>query len=214
MPKTQNAFAFRRLFLGIELDNRATELVRKRKMKEAQVLREQAQELLFEPFESKEAKEPYEPDRIKGIEQTIRSCDRELTRTRFLLSRVKAHKKRLGKVLSKSDLFSDIFKRTIELQEKYSFVEEVILGHVDLMKNLRKFNEETLRRAFNQELGVRLRLARRRKGISQEEVAKILSVTKASYNHYELGRREIPPLFIYKLSTILEVSTEYLLGTS
>lgn len=213
MPKTRDAFAFRDVIRGIELNERANVLAKNRckKSKELYEIYEKAGDLLFNKFVSKDSKLD-EVDRIGNIEQLIRKCDLDLVRADFLLERLKAHDKRLRKVMSRHDSVDTIFSRAFELQSKYEVVKEQLLFFIVTIRELKLYNSEVLRTAFNEELGVRLRLARRRKGYSQKEISEKLGIPKSTYSNYELGRREIPPLLIYRLVDILKVSTDYLLG--
>lgn len=59
-------------------------------------------------------------------------------------------------------------------------------------------------------LGERIRLARKRKGLSQEKLSEICAVSAAHIGHIERGTR-IPSLeTLFKISTELNVSMDYL----
>lgn len=60
--------------------------------------------------------------------------------------------------------------------------------------------------------GENLKAARLRKKMTQAEVAELLSVAKSTYSLYETGRREPDVMKIKKLTEILEVSGNDLLG--
>ena len=61
--------------------------------------------------------------------------------------------------------------------------------------------------------GDRLRKLRSEKGISQEEVAKYIGISRTGYNRYESG--DIKPVRKLKeLSKLFGVSTDYILGQS
>lgn len=63
-----------------------------------------------------------------------------------------------------------------------------------------------------QNLGERIRLSRIRAGLTQEELAEQLEVSRVSVAKYEAGEME-PKLHKFKLlAEILNVSTDYLLG--
>ena len=206
MPKTRNAFAFRRLIYGIELDSKASELAMQGKIKEAQELSDKSEDLLFSAFQAK-TNEPYIANRVKGIEQSIRNCERDLERSKFLTKCLDRHDERLKRLLSYKNS-----KRISELQKKYLIVRENLQGYVKLVNDLLAWNKTVLQRAFREEFGNRLRVARRRKSYTQEAVAEKLGITKAAYCNYELGNREMPNYFIYKIADILNVSSDYLLG--
>ena len=58
----------------------------------------------------------------------------------------------------------------------------------------------------------RLKLARKRRGITQKEIAEKIGVSTSSYKHYE-NAENLPSLLTLKaLADVLDVSTDYLLG--
>ncbi len=58
----------------------------------------------------------------------------------------------------------------------------------------------------------RLKTLRLQRGITQEELAKIINVTKTTISYYENGKR-IPTLQnLIDLSNYFEVTTDYLIG--
>ena len=56
------------------------------------------------------------------------------------------------------------------------------------------------------------RRARKNLGLTQEDVAEKLGVTRPAYVHYEQGDRECSFSTLRKLADIFGVSTDYLLG--
>ena len=60
----------------------------------------------------------------------------------------------------------------------------------------------------------RLKNLRIEKDISQEELAKLLNVSRTSVTNYELGRNEASAQVLNKLSEIFNCSIDYLLGKS
>lgn len=58
----------------------------------------------------------------------------------------------------------------------------------------------------------RLRLLRRKKHYSQEELANLLYYKKEVYRRYELGTQEIPIQMAIQLAFIYQVSVDYILG--
>lgn len=60
----------------------------------------------------------------------------------------------------------------------------------------------------------RLRLARKRKKMTMEQVAKQIGVAKSTYANYELCYREPSIATIQSLSVVLETSVDYLLGVT
>lgn len=213
MPKTRNAFAFRVVDYINELEERIKESREQGDIELAKELMEQADTLHFGLFEPKELKEPYQCDRIKSIEQGIENCERQIKRSRWLLNRFHVHIQKLGEIISKYDSNTEIHDRARDLRVKYCVIRKKLLDYMELMAELKKYNQETLRYAFNEEFGVRLRIARKKAGFTQDDVALRLGITKSSYSRYESGRREISPLMMYQLANLLNVSAEYLLGT-
>ncbi|MCR5705172.1 MAG: helix-turn-helix transcriptional regulator [Eubacterium sp.] len=57
-----------------------------------------------------------------------------------------------------------------------------------------------------------LKTARERKGLSQKEVAEKIGVAKSTYSLYESGNREPNVQTIKKISDVLSVSADTLLG--
>lgn len=60
--------------------------------------------------------------------------------------------------------------------------------------------------------GKRLKEARQKKGLTQEELAKQIGVAKSTLTGYEKGNREPDFFKIKKLTEILDVNADYLLG--
>src|SRR5476649_2260054 len=60
-------------------------------------------------------------------------------------------------------------------------------------------------KAFYREVGIRLQVIRKRRELTQEEVAKQLSVSRASYANVEGGRQRASLDLMWKLSVLLGV---------
>ncbi len=60
--------------------------------------------------------------------------------------------------------------------------------------------------------GERLVEARKRKNLSQKKLAELLEVTPTSLNYWEKGKREPTVAMIKRISGILNVSADYLIG--
>ena len=58
----------------------------------------------------------------------------------------------------------------------------------------------------------RYKEARLNKGMSQEEVARLLGITQQAYANYERGARKPDPDTLNKIADVFEVTTDYLLG--
>ncbi|GIM46365.1 hypothetical protein DNHGIG_19140 [Collibacillus ludicampi] len=64
-------------------------------------------------------------------------------------------------------------------------------------------------------IGQRLRGLREKRNLTQEQVAKILGITRPAYTQYETGKREPDPETLAKLAEIYQVTTDYLIkGTN
>lgn len=57
----------------------------------------------------------------------------------------------------------------------------------------------------------KIRYLRERKGLTQEDVAKLLDTTQQQYSRYENGT-EMPYSLLIKLALFYNVSTDYILG--
>lgn len=60
----------------------------------------------------------------------------------------------------------------------------------------------------------RIRDLREDRDLTQKELAAILSCSQQVYSNYELGRRDIPTDVLIKLSSLYNVSTDYILEVS
>ncbi len=58
----------------------------------------------------------------------------------------------------------------------------------------------------------RIRDLREDHDMKQREIAKYLNCSQQVYSNYELGQRDIPTEVLIKLSTLYNVSTDYILG--
>lgn len=63
-------------------------------------------------------------------------------------------------------------------------------------------------------LSSRLRSLRRRKGLSQADLAALLHISRMTYTQYESGNREPGLQALTDLAAFYQVSTDYLLGRS
>lgn len=66
---------------------------------------------------------------------------------------------------------------------------------------MQKMNERTI--------GERMKAARVRKGLTQEQLAEKLNIERSAVCHYEKDRREPSLAILVEISDILEVSTDY-----
>lgn len=61
-------------------------------------------------------------------------------------------------------------------------------------------------------IGERLVELRKERGFSQKEVAKMLGIDRSNYSKYELGKLEVNPAMIRKLTELYNVSADYIIG--
>lgn len=59
-----------------------------------------------------------------------------------------------------------------------------------------------------------LKLLREEKGLKQEEIAKVLGISRSTYKDYELRISFVPVKYLNTLSNFYNVSVDYLLGIS
>jgi repressor LexA len=59
-----------------------------------------------------------------------------------------------------------------------------------------------------------LKIARKMRGLSQEEVAKYLGMSRQGYGSYETGFRDPDTITLSKLATVFDVTTDFLLGVT
>lgn len=64
------------------------------------------------------------------------------------------------------------------------------------------------------DFGTKLKKLRKQAGLTQDQLAKQIGVTKSVISFYELRERTPSPEVLIKLSTIFHVTTDYLLGIS
>lgn len=218
MPKTRNAFAFHDFYCILDLYDEAKAARARGNSYLADELEHVADSEYCGSFHEDEFRADAmaafpQNDRISDIERDIFVCEMTLEWLDRLLRRLEKHNQRLQSFVTKYGTNHKIGRRAQRLLEKYSVVRKEHLKHAELMKDRKVYNQKVLRNAFNEELGARIRIARKMKGYTQDEVAEKLGIAESTYSHYELGSREIPPLLIYKLANLLNVSTKYLLGT-
>ena len=65
-----------------------------------------------------------------------------------------------------------------------------------------------------QNYGIRLKQARKAKGITQVELAALLGITQTSYQRMETGAHDMKMSTIYKICKTLSISSDWLLGLS
>lgn len=103
------------------------------------------------------------------------------------------------------DLFP--LKRLLTLADYY----EVSLDYITGLSDHKKYNDLT--KNLNYDLvKKRLRQVRLENEYTQEILAKCLHTTHSALSAYENGHQLIPLLYLYQLSTLLNISMDYILG--
>lgn len=62
-------------------------------------------------------------------------------------------------------------------------------------------------------MALRLKAVRSERGLTQEDVARVLGVTRSAYANYEKGFRDIPTNLIIELADYYKCTTDELLGS-
>ena len=60
----------------------------------------------------------------------------------------------------------------------------------------------------------RLKYARKKKGLTQVELAELLGITQTSYQRMETGEHNLKMATIYNICKTLEISADWLIGLS
>lgn len=60
----------------------------------------------------------------------------------------------------------------------------------------------------------RLALARKRIGLTQQDMADCFQITRSAYSAWEIGRNEPPFSFVYDFCRTYKISADYLIGLS
>jgi len=67
---------------------------------------------------------------------------------------------------------------------------------------------------MKQELGRKIVMLRRERGLSQTDFARAISLSRVTLSHYERGQREIRTEALLKIAGHFDVSVEYLIGNT
>jgi transcriptional regulator with XRE-family HTH domain len=70
------------------------------------------------------------------------------------------------------------------------------------------------REGFDKEVGLRLQLARKRREMTQEQLATQIGINRASYANVEAGRQRIPIDIVWRAAVVLGVSISSLVPES
>lgn len=98
--------------------------------------------------------------------------------------------------------------------EWYNFFLSVTEAQSEYKKHRLQRIEKALKQSFNEKFGERLKKARAQKNYSAKFFSKLLNISPSAYSNYECGLREPPLYLINKMSVLLGVSLDWLLGRS
>lgn len=98
-------------------------------------------------------------------------------------------------------------ERLVDYANHYNFSLDYLLG-------VKSYNEEYLPLKLDLEvIAHNLRQIRKKNNLTQEQLAKKMNTTQASYSHYENATNMIPTIFLYNLTKIYKpFSIDELLG--
>lgn len=172
--------------------------------------------------------ERYEMPPYRGfwrVQVILEESTAEIKRLQFILDCLDSHIARLRKYLlivskkitrSKSVDDKEFWYRKKDrasfLLWRYEWLKDVLDNFSRHIEKYIESQQENLQRQYKNEFAERLRNARRRKKISQSQVASLLNITTGAYSNYERGLRDLPMFTIYRLTEILSVSADYLFG--
>lgn len=113
---------------------------------------------------------------------------------------------------NKSDEYQSKLRRAKILVRQYQDLESALFGlRQKLMLNFKEALER-LESGYKKENGIRLRKARCLENLSQEQIASMLGMSAVGYGAYERGERDLSTFTIYRLTKILGISADKLLG--
>lgn len=107
--------------------------------------------------------------------------------------------------------------RTVKLIEREAFDQCPLLTELEIPSGVKRVPSETQyteKQRFATSFGKRLRYARKRKGLTQEQVMALTDVTDKSLSRYENGSSAPSPDVISELMKLYDVSADYLMGFS
>lgn len=195
MRKTQDAFAFRELYQKCYREDFKSQ-------EETNAANEFYEKFLLKGFSLK-----CENDRAQASYYSFKQELYKSDRADFIVNIINRHLARLKKMEGNENISRT---RLADLREKYLGMFETFKETAINFGEIGRANWIAFKRIFAQEFGERLRIARRRAGLSQERLAAKINISQESYSRYELGAREPPLGIIYELSIILNVSVDWL----
>ena len=194
--KTKNAFAFRELYADIKPNNKKTPV---QSLDDFEIFGEyftRKSDNVDRPLDDNLAALFWKIDRCLFC---IKASERQFQRINRHLRRLKRHNFR------NFDRVDFLFNAYLSLMTAcINYYEFEKMNHEVLLADLRDAQTKQFRE--------RLKAARKRKKLSQKEVADFLGVVQKSYSQYETGRSQPPLPTLYLLSKKFNVSIDWLAG--
>lgn len=142
-------------------------------------------------------------DAEKKLEQ-LHNLDARIRKLHRLIVR---HVKRLRRFWQAT---SD--ERAAKLLRDYSWYEEAVTLCGLKLGSYFINGEDKLNELYRKEFGARLKAARKAAGMTQQEIARRLGITRNGYQFYELGKRDPSTPTVIKLSKMFNRPTDYFFG--
>ena len=98
------------------------------------------------------------------------------------------------------------------LSRRYEYLLFLFSRYEEFMLEEWREHEKTFQRECRRQFGHRLRQARLEKGLTQDAIAKKLSLARTSYNRYESGQNDLTTPTIYRIADVLNISLDWLFG--
>ncbi len=231
MPKTKDAFAFRRLYDELAQDMPGIPTVMPAKLNEyggyesTGVGYMELEQYFFNPTPAYDSTgiikppegTPFELRRrelnnIQSVRRNVRTKQYQLDRHLMILQRyVDAA---TGKAISEENPreYLNRIARAKDFISRYMELLNAFYEYESILKDEYREYRISLELEYRKEVGLRLRKARNKKGLSQASVAAMAEITTLTYGRYELGTRDMPTFMVYRLSKILEFSPNEILN--
>lgn len=153
-----------------------------------------------------------ELNNIQSIRRNVRTKQYQLDRHLMILQRyVDAV---TGKAINEENPreYLNRIARAKDFISRYMELLNAFYEYESILKDEYREYRISLELEYRKEVGLRLRKARNKKGLSQASVAARAEITTLTYGRYELGTRDMPTFMVYRLSKILEFSPNEILN--
>ncbi len=200
--KTKNAFAFR--------DFDATRILQRTFFRDFHFDTNKSDIEILESLNT------VEEDSVDAWERNlyiIKATHERLTEFRHLIDR--HNEKRLDKYNKKKSLSEKV--KITELQRPAPVMEyfSASLSVLELMNKFKKLYydiEKKLQARYRKEFGTRLRQIRQEKGLLQKQLGDLIQVSPQVFSLYERGEQEVPVRTIIRLTKVLNMNSDQILG--